>query len=451
MGIGTGVGTVLWIGSAPQADYVKAFEERTGLSVVVTGGERWNGNKIRDRYRAVLIELPVASEIIEHVLAETSRTAVPLPVVIYDAESALDESLVRPPAVFRHVTKKATAEELASIVQEAPHAAERVDEWSNLLIGESRVMRNLHSMIRLIGPRKTTVLIQGETGVGKEMVARAIHMASGRADSEMVVVNCAAIPENLVEAELFGHAKGAFTGAVNPRVGHFEYAHRGTILLDEVGELPLEAQSKLLRVLQEYKIQRIGSSETIPLDTRAIAASNVDLEEAVERKVFREDLLYRLNVVQIRVPPLRERLSDVPLLAERFIEKVCLRENLNMKVLSAGALDRLTGYDWPGNVRQLEHAIEMAVTLAGDREKLYVGDFQLSSPRRAFSSGSAPTEISVPPNGLNFEEVTGRVEKLLLQEALRACGGNKAKAASALGMKRTTLLYKAKALEALAS
>lgn len=329
-----GIGTILWIGAKAQSDFISAFEQSTEFKVFKANGAYGNPGKISDRYRAVLIELPVASEIIQQVLAETHRTAVPLPVIIYDVESALDESLIRPPASFRHITNQLTPEELGRIIHETPRAAEKVHDWSGLLIGESPAMRNLHSMIRLIGPRKTTILIQGETGVGKEMVARAIHMASRRADSEMVVVNCAALPENLVEAELFGHAKGAFTGAVNHRVGHFEYAHGGTIFLDEIGELPLDAQSKLLRVLQERKIQRIGSSETIPLDTRVIAASNVDLEDAVEQRAFREDLLYRLNVVQIRVPPLRDRLSDIPLLAERFIEKVCLRENLNIKVLS---------------------------------------------------------------------------------------------------------------------
>ena len=199
----------------------------------------------------------------------------------------------------------------------------------DLLIGESQPMRDLHAMIRLIGPRQSTVLITGETGTGKEMVARAIHMASQRAESEMVAVNCAAIPENLVEAELFGHAKGAFTGATNPRAGRFEQAHRGTIFLDEIGEIPLEVQPKLLRVLQEREIQRVGSSETIQIDTRVIAASNVDLHAAVEQKRFREDLLYRLNVVPMRVPPLRERISDIPLLADHFIEKVCLREGIS--------------------------------------------------------------------------------------------------------------------------
>ena len=440
--------TVLWVTSNPQQESLRAFEIATGLKVVVSDGLTTNWSRIGDRFRAVVIELPVATKIIQEALADTNRTAVPLPVVIYDPESVLDESLVRPPAIFQHLTGHMTPEELGAVIREAPRAAAKREPWAHLLIGESRPMWDLHSLIRLVGPRKTTVLIHGETGTGKEMVARAIHMASPRAESEMAVVNCAAIPEHLIEAELFGHAKGAFTGAVNPRVGHFEYAHRGSIFLDEIGELPLEAQSKLLRVLQERTIQRIGSSETIPIDTRVIAASNVDLQSAVEQKEFREDLLYRLNVVAIRVPPLRDRISDIPLLVDHFIEKVCLRENLRPKVLSADALHSLTGYEWPGNVRQLEHAIEMAVTLAGDRQKLYVGDFQLPSAR---PSSSAAPEIRVPAGGLNFEEVTGRVEKLLLQEALRACGGNKAKAASILGMKRTTLLYKTKALEAIAS
>jgi two-component system response regulator HydG len=309
-------------------------------------------------------------------------------------------------------------------------------------------MRDLHALIRLIGPRQATALITGETGTGKEMVARAIHMSSRRAESSMVAVNCATIPENLVEAELFGHAKGAFTGATNPRSGHFEQAHQGTIFLDEIGELPLEAQSKLLRVLQERQIQRIGSSESISIDTRVIAASNVDLHAAVEEKTFREDLLYRLNVVPVHVPPLRDRISDIPLLVDHFLEKVCLREGIEPKVLSPSALDRLVGYHWPGNVRQLEHAIEMAVTLAGNRDRLYLGDFQFPAPRTVTSMEPG---IRVPTSGVNFEEVTARVEKLLLEEALRACGGNKAKAANILGMKRTTLLYKTKAWAALAN
>ena len=439
--------TILWIASNPQSELIEEFQTSTGLKVVVSDGQFSNWRRLGEHFRGVLIELPVGASVIEEVLVQAHRTAVPLPVVIYDRDSILDESLVRPPAMFHHLTGQMKAEELGATILDAPRAGTKREPWTNLLIGESRPMRDLHSMIRLVGPRQATVLITGETGTGKEMVARAIHMAGQRSESEMVAVNCAAIPENLVEAELFGHAKGAFTGATNQRIGHFEQAHRSTVFLDEVSELPLEAQSKLLRVLQERKIQRIGSSETIPIDTRVIAASNVDLRWAADQKTFREDLLYRLNVVPIRVPALRDRISDIPLLVDHFIEKVCLREGLRPKTLSASALDCLAGFGWPGNVRQLEHAIEMAVTLAGERQRLYVGDFQLSNPRPALLT---EPEIRVPESGLNFEEVTGRVEKLLLQEALRACGGNKAKAANILGMKRTTLLYKTRALEALA-
>ena len=440
--------TVLWVSTNPESEAVLAFEKASQLTVVVTDGQNTNWNGIENRFRAVLIELPVAASIIENALAQAHRTSVPWPVVIYDIESTLDESLVRPPAVFHHLMGPHTPEQLAAVVREAPRAGARREPWANLLIGESRPMKDLNSMIRLIGPRQATVLIQGETGTGKELVARAIHLASQRSGSDLVAVNCAAIPENLVEAELFGHAKGAFTGAVNARTGYFEQAHRGTIFLDEIGDLPLEAQSKLLRVLQQRQIQRIGSSETIAIDARVIAASNVDLHQAAEQRTFREDLLYRLNVVPIHVPPLRERISDIPVLVDHFVEKICLRENLCTKTVSSSALDCLAGYDWPGNVRQLEHLVEMAVTLAGDRGKLYLGDFPLPKPRIA---GSAVPEIRVPTSGLNFEEVTANVERLLLQEALRTCGGNKAKAANILGMKRTTLLYKTKALSALAS
>jgi transcriptional regulator with GAF, ATPase, and Fis domain len=277
-------------------------------------------------------------------------------------------------------------------------------------------------------------------------------MASRRAGAPMVAVNCGALPEHLIEAELFGHTKGAFTGAVGARMGRFEQAHRGTMFLDEVGETPLVLQPKLLRVLQERELQRVGSSETLKVDARIIAASNISLEQAVAQRRFREDLYYRLNVIPIRVPTLRERRSDIPLLAAHFIESVCLREGLPHKKLTAEALRKLTEFEWPGNVRQLEHAMEMAAALSGERETIYLGDIEvhLQPAYREASASISEFPLEVPTDDLPFEDLMGKVEKLLLDQALRRHGGNKAKAAKALGLKRTTLLYKLKSQECLA-
>jgi len=443
---------ILWVQKDGQVTEKEAVEQKTGLKIDVSAGPRETWRNITHRIQLMVLELPLEAEVIEDALEDAQRAASTLPVVIYDKDDVLDESLVRPALNFRHITRKVSPEELGNIVgetiQEAAGAISDTERepWQDLLIGESQAMRELHALIRLVGPRQSTVLITGETGTGKEMIARAIHMASKRAGNELVAVNCAAIPENLAEAELFGHAKGAFTSAVSHRIGRFEQAHRGTILLDEIGEIPMEVQPKLLRVIQERELQRVGSSETIQLDTRVIAATNVDLEAAVEKKLFREDLLYRLNVVPIRVPPLRARATDIPLLVEHFGEKICRREGLRPKAVSPSAMERLMSYDWPGNVRQLEHVIERAISLAGNRERLYLGDIQLPQSR-AFSQAIGP-EIDVPMTGMNFERVIGQVERLLIQEALRKCDGNKAKAARILGLKRTTMLYKSKVHEA---
>ncbi|MGD1096442.1 MAG: sigma-54 dependent transcriptional regulator [Bryobacteraceae bacterium] len=432
---------------------VQALERKTGLKIGFSDGPPAGWGDLGRSLQVILIELPMPTSVIQATLDQAHNLPRPIPILIYDQDGTLDESLIRPPmAAFRHIEGRCTMDELGALVESAlqevrtsASTAETQESWRDLLIGESRAMRDLHAMVRLVSPRQSTVLITGETGTGKEMVARAIHSASKRNAARMVAVNCAAIPENLVESELFGHSKGAFTGAVNDRVGRFEQANRSTIFLDEIGEIPLPIQPKLLRVLQERELQRVGGSGTIQVDTRVIAASNIDLDLAVAEKRFREDLLYRLNVVPIRVPPLRERSSDIPLLAEHFIEKICRREVLRPKTLTPSALRRLMDYEWPGNVRQLEHAIEMAVTLSGEREQLYAGDIQLSDPKSIPMIGEP--EINLRSSGVNFDEVMAQVEKLLLQEALRKCDGNKAKAAHLLGLPRTTLLYKVKTLE----
>jgi transcriptional regulator with GAF, ATPase, and Fis domain len=448
---------IIWLrpgGRTEDADYL---ERATGLKVVVSTVIPTTWEEIAPNVEMILMELPLPSPVVQHFLGEASHARVPIPMVIYDPELSLEEQLIGYPGIqFQHITDRLSTARLADVVRTeleraaglALNAARAKEPWRELLIGESRQMQLLHSMIRLVGPRRSTVLITGETGTGKEMVARAVHMASSRGGSRMVSVNCAAIPENLVESELFGHSKGAFTGAVNDRVGRFEQAHRSTIFLDEIGEIPLDIQPKLLRVLQERELQRVGGANDIQIDTRVIAASNQDLEQAVADRRFREDLLYRLKVVPIVVPPLRDRASDIALLADHFIEKICRREGIRPKTLSSDAVRRLLAHEWPGNVRQLEHTIEMAVALSGERERLYSGDIRISEPRRNTLPMPAP-EINLPQEsgGINLEKMVGRVEQMLIQEALRQCGGNKAKAASSLGIPRTTLVYKLRSQE----
>ena len=318
--------------------------------------------------------------------------------------------------------------------------------WTNGLVGSSDAMRQVVEIIRLVGPRRSTVLITGETGSGKEVAARAIHGASNRSGSRMVSVNCAALPDHLLEAELFGHTKGAFTGAVNARVGLFEQAHRGTIFLDEIGEMPLQLQSKLLRVLQEREVPRIGSSEPVPVDVRVIAASNSNLLEAVADRRFREDLYYRLKVVALRMPPLRERASDIPALAEHFLSKIAEQEGAERKRISPDAIETLMRYSWPGNVRQLEHALESAVALSGRRMVLDPGDLDLHAETLT-SDLARICSLDLPETGINFEELIMGIERCLLERALAKSGGNKARAANMLQMKRTTLISKFKSLE----
>lgn len=336
--------------------------------------------------------------------------------------------------------------------QAAAAAQNPREPWLKLLIGESPRMQGIAELIRLIANRRCTVLITGETGTGKEMVAKAIHQAGNRAQYPIVSVNCSALPEPLLEAELFGHVKGAFTGAIASRLGRFEQAHRGTLFLDEIGDMPQSVQAKLLRVLQEREFQRLGSSDTVHVDVRVIAATNVDLVDRMRQGKFREDLYYRLNVLPIKIPTLRERPGDVPLLARHFIEKVCREEGIPAKNASAAVLSQLSQHDWPGNVRQLENAIEMAVALSGERRELTPGDFPLPSrlTARPLSPDRQPF-IAVPDHGLDFERTVGGIEKQLLEQAMSKTNGNKKAAAEMLRLKRTTLSAKLKILSAVAA
>jgi DNA-binding NtrC family response regulator len=321
-------------------------------------------------------------------------------------------------------------------------------ELKRWLVGESRAMEEVLETIRLVGPRRCTVLISGETGTGKEMAARALHMASPRAHLPMVAVNCSALPENLLEAELFGHVRGAFTGAGNLRIGRFEQARQSTLFLDEVGEMPLEAQTKLLRVLQEREIQRLGSSETIHVDVRVVAATNAGLPERVRQGKFREDLYYRLNVVPLTIPPLRQRCGDIPILVDHFVTKICRNECIPPKHVTPEAKERLQGLPWPGNVRQLENTLEMAVALSGDRETLGPADLGLAPASfNVVPMGPAAASHALPES-MDFDVAVGHFERSILEQALVRTGGNKTAAAELLGLKRTTLIMKLRGLQA---
>ena len=333
------------------------------------------------------------------------------------------------------------------------------------IIGKSRVMERLFQLLETVAPTASTILITGETGTGKEIVARAIHHNSPRRAHRFVALNCSAIPETLLEAELFGHVRGAFTGAVGNRQGRLEQAHKGTLFLDEVGTMSAALQMKLLRVLQEREFERVGDSHTTKVDVRVIAATNSDLARLVAEGQFREDLFYRLNVIPVQLPPLRERKEDIPLLVQHFLEKFQADAQAQgdpspggksgsgpaarpvALTVSQQAMRRLMASAWPGNVRQLENAVERAVAFSAGRTQIDVADLPTDiQPEPALIS-----VVSLPEAGLDLDAFVAGIERDLIQRSIVRTGGNKGRAAKLLGLKRTTLVEKLKRLERLNS
>jgi two-component system, NtrC family, response regulator AtoC len=333
-------------------------------------------------------------------------------------------------ALDRAIQHRSLHEEVKRLRQAAA-GLQRLDE----LLGESRAMRAVFALIQRVVDSDSSVLITGESGTGKELVARALHRGGQRATGPFVAINCAAVPETLLESELFGHARGAFTDARTARAGLFVQAQGGTLFLDEIGELPIGLQPKLLRALQERRVRPLGADSEVSVDTRIIAATNRDLESAVAERTFREDLYYRINVIHIEIPPLRARGTDVLLLAQHFLERGAAAARKSIRGISAAAAHRLLSYAWPGNVRELQNCIERAVALA-QYDEVVVED--LPEKIRSYHRSHVVVAADDPSELVTMEEL----EQRYIQRVLEAAGGNKTVAARILGFDRTTLYRK---------
>jgi two-component system response regulator PilR (NtrC family) len=376
-----------------------------------------------------------------------------LPVIAITAYASADDAIrALREGAYDYISKPFQVDDLGAVIRnalDARRARKQSLEGDQLrrethrfgqIVGKSQEMLEIFDMIRKIAPSRANVLIVGESGTGKELVAKAIHDFSHRARKPFVPVSCSAIPETLLESELFGHVRGAFTGAVASKPGLVEAAHGGTLFLDEVGEIPLSIQAKILRFLQEREFRRVGDNVDRKVDVRLIAATNRNLEKEMEEGQFREDLYYRLNVIRIRVPPLREREEDIPLLIDYFVKQCSREHGREIGRVSSLAMRVLCNYDYPGNVRELENIIERCVTLE-QSDQLTAEHI----PRKFVdqSPGIAEAgEVDIPPDGIDLDSATQAVERKLIGRALELAGGNRARAARLLGITLRSLRYR---------
>lgn len=420
---------VLTASSGQEAlDIIKDSPVDTVLSDIKMPG--MSGIELLERIKAFDPDLPV---ILMTAFAEVDQAVMAMKM------GALDH--IQKPFDNRELSRAiARAVEKRTLIKNIRHLeTELGSTWENI-IGKSKAMETVFEVMKRVADTPTTVLICGESGTGKELIARGLHRASSRSTAPFVSINCGALPETLLEAELFGYEKGAFTGATTLKQGKFEFAHGGSLFLDEVGEMPQSLQVKFLRVLQEQEFQRVGGNKDIKVDVRVIAATNKDLKAEVDAGRFRPDLFFRLNVVRINVPPLRERLSDIPLLVDHFIRKFSARLGRTIPLISPEAMRTLLSYSWPGNVRELENVIERAVVL---------------SPGGAITPSDLPPEIQEPVKSKDdfdqlilgekgLVETLDAIEERMIREALKKVGNVQAQAAKTLGISRSNLQYKMK-------
>lgn len=399
--------------------------------------------------------LPGASGI--DLLKRVKDMSLPANVIMITGQASAETAVeAMKEGAFDYVTKPVNFEKLKVVVAKAVEKSRLVAENIYLrqqlrgkykfanIIGNSPAMQQVFTRLEKILHTDSTVLILGASGTGKELVARAIHFNGARKDKSFVAINCGAIPAELLESELFGHVRGAFTGAIADKPGKFELANGGTIFLDEIGTMPLHLQMKLLRVLQEQEIERVGGTRNLKINVRVISATNANLETQVRQGRFREDLYYRLNVIPVQLPTLGERREDIALLARHFLRKICTEMRRPLMTLSPAALRALERYDWPGNVREMENVIERSVALT-DGETIDQNDL----PPQFLAGAAAHDLLSVPrlpEDGINLPQAIDSIERLMIHQALEISGGVKSRAAMLLGLNRTTLVEKIKRL-----
>jgi two-component system response regulator PilR (NtrC family) len=402
-------------------------------------------------YAVVLTDLLMPDgngmDLLTLVKQRTARTEVIVMTAHGDVETAI-EAMKR--GAYDFIAKPFATNELRALMHKALEKRAIVSENERLraqlvrgreatLLGSSEAMRRILDLVQRIAPSRTTVLITGESGTGKERIARAIHDSSDRRDRPFLVINCGAIPEALMESEFFGHERGAFTGATSHRLGMFREAEGGTVMLDEIADLPPALQVKLLRVLQERKVRSVGAGAEVAVDVRVLAATNRNVEDDVRAGRFRQDLYYRLNVIRLEVPPLRDRRADIRVLSEHFLARCAAEQNKDLRTLSPDALRALEAYAFPGNVRELENVVERAVALASG-QTIGLGDL----PRELSGAAAGPTPalIGLPEEGCNLDEVLGEVERRLMLQAMERSGGVRTQAAKLLGVSLRSLRYR---------
>ena len=437
-------------------DVLAALLEREGWQVTTAS----TGARARSAFEAEphdvgLLDLMLPDRSGLEVLRDIRRRDPDAVVVIVTAYSSIEGAIeAMRDGAFHYIPKPFQNEEVLLTVQKGAETRRLTAENRRLkeelsrrfglgrIVGKSEGMQRVFALVRLAGPAKSTILVEGESGTGKELVARAIHTHSPRSGGPFVTVNSGSMPTELLESNLFGHVRGAFTGAISNKKGLFESAEGGSIFFDEIGTVGLETQAKLLRVIQEKEFMRVGSVETQKADVRIIAATNVDLKKLVAEGRFRDDLYYRLCVISISIPPLRERREDIPLLAEHFVRVYASENNKPITGLSPEALRALLDYDWPGNVRELENAVERAVVLCPG------GVIELDLlPESVLSPDRSELPVRLPENGSTYKDMVEEYERRLVRTALRRTGGVQKRAAELLRMKPTTLHEIIKRLE----